>query len=130
MPARPGNSSHFTARPTDKALLADADEKDLTSQFGKGPLQRYTPNSISNIKALAIECAQIKKRGFATDEAEYNPGMRCVAVPIRMTDGSIVGSIGISAPESRFLKQYYPKYARIICKVAADIGKTADPDRS
>src|ERR1700722_15700920 len=94
-----------------KALLADADERDLTSQFGPGPLQRYTPSSISNIKALAIECLEIKKRGFATDEGEYNLGMRCVAAPIRMTDGSIVGSIGISAPESRFLKQHYPKYA-------------------
>jgi DNA-binding IclR family transcriptional regulator len=110
-----------------KALLADADERDLTSQFGPGPLQRYTPSSISNIKALAVECAAIKKRGFATDEAEYNLGMRCVAAPIRMTDGSIVGSIGISAPESRFLKQHYPKYAKKICKVAADIGSMLTP---
>jgi DNA-binding IclR family transcriptional regulator len=110
-----------------KALLADADEKDLTSQFGAGPLQRYTTSSISNIKALAVECSEIKKRGYATDEAEYNPGMRCVAAPIRMADGSIVGSIGISAPESRFLKQHYPKYAKKICKVAAEIGSLLSP---
>jgi DNA-binding IclR family transcriptional regulator len=110
-----------------KALLADADERDLRSQFGPGPLQKYTPSSISTIKALAVECAEIKKRGFATDEAEYNAGMRCVAAPIRMTDGSIVGSIGISAPESRFLKQYYPKYAKKICKVAAEIGSLLSP---
>ena len=113
-----------------KALLADADERDLVSQFGPGPLQKYTARSLGNIKALANECAEIKKRGFATDEAEYNEGMRCVAAPIRLTDGSIVGSIGISAPESRFLKSHYPKYAKKICKVAADIGSMLSPPDS
>ena len=113
-----------------KALLADADERDLTSQFGPGPLQKYTPSSIVNIKALAVECAGIKKSGFAMDEAEYNPGMRCVAAPIRLVDGSIVGSIGISAPESRFPKQHYRKYAKMICKVASDIGGMLSPSEA
>src|ERR1700733_9585248 len=110
-----------------KALLADADERNLKVQFGTSPLKKYTKTTITSIQALAIECAEIKKRGYATDEAEYNPGMRCVAAPIRMTDGSIVGSIGISAPESRFLKQHYPKYAKKICKVAEDIGTLLSP---
>jgi IclR family acetate operon transcriptional repressor len=110
-----------------KALLADADERDLTSQFGSGALRQYTPSTIASIRALAAECREIKKRGFATDEAEYNLGIRCVAAPIRMTDGSIVGSIGISAPESRFLKQHYAKYAKKICKVAEEIGTMLSP---
>jgi DNA-binding IclR family transcriptional regulator len=110
-----------------KALLADSDERELTSQFGSGPLRKYTPSTISSVKALAAECKDIRKRGFATDEAEYNPGMRCVAAPIRLADGSIVGSIGISAPESRFLKEHYPKFAKMICGVAADLGTLLSP---
>jgi transposase-like protein len=31
----------------DKALLADADERDLTSQFGSGPLPKYTQRTLS-----------------------------------------------------------------------------------
>ena len=110
-----------------KALLADSDERELASQFGSGPLRKYTPSTISSVKALATECRDIRKRGFATDEAEYNPGMRCVAAPIRLADGSIVGSIGISAPESRFLKEHYPKFAKMICGVAADLGTLLSP---
>ena len=110
-----------------KALLADSDERELASQFGSGPLRKYTPSTISSVKALATECRDIRKRGFATDEAEYNPGMRCVAAPIRLADGSIVGSIGISAPESRFLKEQYPKFAKLICGVAADLGTLLSP---
>jgi DNA-binding IclR family transcriptional regulator len=104
-----------------KALLADADERKLKSQFGVGPLTKHTRSTISTIKSLAVECTEIKQRGYATDEAEYREGMRCVAAPIRMEDGSIVGSIGISAPETRFPKNLYPKYAKIICSTADKI---------
>lgn len=105
-----------------KALLADADERNLKSQFGTGPLRKYTPTTIDSVETLAKECIKIKKQGFASDEAEYNSGTRCVAAPIRLEDGSIVGSIGISAPESRFPKESYPNYSRKVRKVAHDIG--------
>ncbi|QHN04208.1 IclR family transcriptional regulator [Granulicella sp. WH15] len=105
-----------------KALLADADEKELKSQFGIGPLTKHTPSTISTVKALTVECKEIHARGYATDEAEYNPGMRCVAAPIRLEDGSIVGSIGISAPEARFPKEHYAKYAKKISMAAREIG--------
>jgi DNA-binding IclR family transcriptional regulator len=110
-----------------KALLADADERELKSQFGAGPLTKHTSSTISTIKALAAECKAIRTRGFATDEAEYNLGMRCVAAPIRLEDGSIVGSIGISAPETRFPKELYGKYAKKICNVANEIGMLLSP---
>ena len=80
-----------------KALIADADEHELRSQFGAGPLQMYTKNTITTIKALAKECAAIRERGYATDESEYATDMRCIAAPIRLGN-DIVGSIGISAP--------------------------------
>jgi IclR family acetate operon transcriptional repressor len=105
-----------------KALLADADERELKAQFGPGPLQKYTKSTITNIDALIKDCAAIKKRGFSTDEAEYQEAIRCVAAPIRVQNDVIVGSIGISAPSSRFLKEQYPEYAQKVCKVANDIG--------
>ena len=110
-----------------KALLADADEKDLRSQFGQGPLVKYTPNTITTIKNLAIACKEIKRIGYSTDEAEYNEGIRCVAAPIRLADGSIIGSIGISAPDTRFRKQDYPKFAKKIARAAEEIGALLSP---
>jgi IclR family acetate operon transcriptional repressor len=105
-----------------KALLADADERELRAQFGPGPLQKYTKTTITSIDALVKDCTAIKKRGFATDEAEYQEEMRCVAAPIRVENDVIVGSIGISAPSSRFLKDLYPRYSEQVCKVANNIG--------
>ena len=106
-----------------KALLADADERELRSLFGPGPLQMHTRNTITTIKALAKECASISGQGYATDESEYTPDVRCIAAPIRL-GSEIVGSIGISAPASRFSKDLYPEYADKVRGVAARIGET------
>ena len=105
-----------------KALLVDADERELRAQFGAGPLQEYTKNTITTIKRLVKECAAINKRGYATDESEYAAEMRCIAAPIRLGN-QIVGSIGISAPASRFPKDLYPEYGMKVCSIAARIGE-------
>ena len=63
-----------------KALLADADERELRALFGSGQLRRYTKNSMTSIQELSKECVLIKKRGFATDEAEYAED--CAASPL------------------------------------------------
>jgi IclR family acetate operon transcriptional repressor len=106
-----------------KALIADADERELHSQFGAGPLQMYTRNTITAIRALAKECAAIRDRGYATDESEYTPEVRCIAAPIRLGN-DIVGSIGISAPASRFPKNLYTDYSQKVCSAAARIGES------
>src|SRR5580658_1900478 len=111
---------HCTAH--GKALIADADERELQSQFGTGPLQMYTKTTITTIKALAKECAAIRDRGYATDESEYTSEMRCVAAPIRVGN-DIVGSIGISAPTARFAKRLYNDYGTKIRNVAVRIGE-------
>lgn len=106
-----------------KALLADSDERELRSHFGAGPLQMYTRNTITAIKALAKECASIRERGYAIDESEYTPDVRCIAAPIRL-GSEIVGSIGISAPVSRFPKNLCQDYSEKVRSAAARIGES------
>jgi IclR family acetate operon transcriptional repressor len=90
--------------------------------FGGEPLERYTKNTIATIDILIKDCALIKKRGFALDESEYHEDLRCIAAPIRIHNGAIVGSIGISAPISRFPKTQLRVFAEHVCKTAQDIG--------
>lgn len=112
---------HCTAH--GKALLADLDERELRALFGAGPLQMFTRTTITSIKALAKECAIIHELGYAADESEYAPELRCIAAPIRFGK-DIVGSIGISAPSQRFSKDLYPEYAEKVCGVATRISNT------
>ena len=109
-----------------KALLAEDDESSLRKLFGAGPLQKYTPTTITTIKSLARECIAIGEQGYATDDSEYLAGVRCIAAPIRF-GSDIVGSIGISAPASRFAKSAYPDYAKKVRSVADRIAAHLTP---
>jgi DNA-binding IclR family transcriptional regulator len=90
-----------------KALLADLDLGELQSLFGTGPLRAYTKRTIGTVPQLAKVCTQIKAQGFATDDGEFQEGIRCVAAPIRAESGLVIGSIGISAPLQRFPEDRY-----------------------
>ena len=107
-----------------KALLSDLTLHDLENLFGNEPLPRYTPRTIVAVSDLAALCSQIKEQGFATDDAEFQEGMRCVAAPIRDEEGVVVGCIGISAPLARFPKERYPLVAKQVCDIAGQISQS------
>jgi IclR family transcriptional regulator, acetate operon repressor len=105
-----------------KALLADCGPAELRAIFGLKPLTAHTPQTITSLERLARVCAEIKQQGYATDEAEYQEGIRCVAAPIRDRDGALIGSIGISAPMTRFPRERFPQCAAQVKEVADAIG--------
>lgn len=90
-----------------KALLADCELSDLRTIFGSSQLRTYTKQTTRTLAQLAETCAQIRAQGYATDDGEYQEGVRCAAAPIRAHDGMVIGSIGISAPVLRFPKERY-----------------------
>lgn len=106
-----------------KALLADYDEQNLRSIFGSLKLEKYTKTTITSIPGLVKECAGIRQRGYALDEGEFLEGVRCVAAPIRLSSGMVVGSVGVSAPDSRFLKEHYPAHSARVIQCAQKIGE-------
>jgi IclR family acetate operon transcriptional repressor len=106
-----------------KALLADSDEQALKAIFGSKKLEKYTKTTITAVAALARDCAGIRQRGYALDESEFMEGVRCVAAPIRVADRTIVGSVGISAPASRFLKEHSSGHSARVIQCARRIGE-------
>jgi IclR family acetate operon transcriptional repressor len=72
--------------------------------------------------ALAKHCAEIRANGLAGDDGEYQEGIRCVAAPIRAEGGTVIGSIGISAPLSRFPQDKYEDWGARVRETAEKIG--------
>ncbi len=113
---------HCTAH--GKALLADMTLTDLKNILGAGPLQPRTKNSIVSIQRLARECAHIRAEGFATDAGEFSDEVRCVAAPVRDQDGTIIASVGISAPLTRFPKSRFASVAADVTAIAKAISSS------
>ncbi|HXJ44154.1 MAG TPA: IclR family transcriptional regulator [Bryobacteraceae bacterium] len=111
-----------------KALIADFTLDELKALYGSRSLQAHTTRTITSVTELARQCEEIRKNGYATDDAELQEGVRCVAAPIRDRDGAIIGSIGISAPLIRFPEERYAHVAPQVTAVARQIGNLINPD--
>jgi DNA-binding IclR family transcriptional regulator len=64
-------------------------------------LQSYTFRTITEPSALQHHIEQVKNQGYAMDDEEYNPGVRCIAVPVFDYRDRCIAAIGISGPTSR-----------------------------
>jgi DNA-binding IclR family transcriptional regulator len=104
-----------------KALLMDCELADLKAMFGSAPLQAHTSRTITSIKALAKECAKSKAQGYVIDDQEYVEGVRCLAAPVRDKDRTIIASIAISAPITRFPQERDATAAQQVCEAAMDL---------
>jgi IclR family transcriptional regulator, acetate operon repressor len=113
---------HCTAH--GKALLADCDLPALRQLLGSAPLRVYTRTTAKSVVRLARVCAQVRVDGFAIDDGEYIEDVRCVAAPIRDTDGEIVASVGISSPVTRLHTRAIPHAAAEVKKTAAAISES------
>jgi IclR family acetate operon transcriptional repressor len=111
-----------------KALLADCDLTELKTIFGSAPLQAYTNQTITSIKALARECAISRTQGYVLDDEEYVEGARCLAAPVRDKAGGIIAAIGISAPIARFPRERDAIFAKQVCEAAMDLSAVFSPD--
>ena len=80
-----------------KALITNAAEHDLEAVF-----DTLTP---TELRKLRTEMEIVKRRGYATDQEENEPGVACIGAPIVNEAGVSVGALSISGPSSRILKQ-------------------------
>jgi IclR family KDG regulon transcriptional repressor len=83
-------------------------------------LKRYTPHTILDINALRQHLQIIRQQGYATDNEEYDLGVRCLAVPVYDFQRAVIAAIGISSPSLRMTPDNLPRLAILV----QTIGKT------
>ena len=88
-----------------KAILAFLPEEQVRALFGKGPLEKFTPNTLASYDALAAEMKAVRSEGFARDREESHPELACLAVPVFGADGKVLAGISISFPRFRYPEQ-------------------------
>ena len=68
---------------------------------------------------LLREIEEVRRSGIAFDDGEFNPEVRCVAVPVRDFTGNVVGALGISGPVVALTIQALQSRSKIV-QAAAD----------
>lgn len=84
-----------------KAQLIDLSSDALRDLLGEGPYEQRGPNTITTLRALLDELADVRSQGYAVNDEELASGLRSVAAPVRDHTGQIVAAINISVPSVR-----------------------------
>lgn len=84
-----------------KAILAHYSRDHVEDIVDRHGLPERTANTITDPETLFATLEDVRERGYAYDDEEIQPGLRCVAAPIRDYDGGVLGAVSISGPVSR-----------------------------
>jgi DNA-binding IclR family transcriptional regulator len=104
-----------------KALLAhaaDAEIDELVARFG---LRALTPRTITDPARLKAHLREARRRGFAVDDEELEPGLRCVSAPIPEPVERPFAAVSISGPAWRLSPARDEDTARALQETAQEI---------
>lgn len=104
-----------------KALVAFLPEEEMDAIVQRLEFRPYTPRTITSPAQFKAHCWDVRAQGYAVDDEELHPGVRCIGAPIRGHEGSVVASLGISGPASRLSHDAIPRLARIVVHSANEI---------
>lgn len=96
-----GMHEHMHSTALGKAILAYFPDERIHNVVERHGLPEHTEQTITSRKALFEDLETIRERGYAVDNEESIPGLRCMAAPIKKGDEEIVGSVSVSGPISR-----------------------------
>ncbi|HUG56081.1 MAG TPA: IclR family transcriptional regulator [Candidatus Limnocylindrales bacterium] len=115
-----GNRVPLHATGVGKALLSALPRPRREALLDRLELRSFTPRTIVERPALLRALEEVRERGYAIDDEEYDDGVRCVAVSVGPA-GAPVAALSISAPASRLSRQRCTELAQLLRRAAADL---------
>ena len=96
MPSRVGLAIPMHSSGIGKTVLSDFTDEGLARYAARTGLVPRTERTISDLETLRRVVATVRERGYAEDDGENVPGVRCVAAPVRDHTGTIKYGLSIS----------------------------------
>lgn len=110
-----------------KLFLAADDPAQVRSYAERTGLTGQTPNSITDPAALDAELARVRSAGYARDNEELEPGVRCMAAAIHDDSGKLVAGLSISAPAEQVQESWLNLLLNKAAEISAALGYDAPP---
>ena len=96
--------------------------KVLLSELSEASLRWVYNSNARDLKVSEEEfleaIEQVRQNGYAYDDQEFSPGLRCVAAPIYGPGGKILFSMSVSAPVTRMEDETYRHVKELVIQYA------------
>lgn len=115
-----------------KAMIAFLPEDQLEPILRQQSYHTFTAHTYPDADALRVELAAIAERGHAYDREEHEPGIICVAVPIRTRGGRVLGAVSVTSSTERTsltgLDAHLPRIHAAVSSIAGEAQDWRFPD--
>lgn len=81
-----------------KSILAYLPDEEVIKVWDSSEIHTYTEKTITDLDTLRSSLERVRRLGYAVDDEEHEPGVRCVAAPIFNWSDHPVAAVSISAP--------------------------------
>jgi DNA-binding IclR family transcriptional regulator len=84
-------------------------------------LTAFTGYTITDPERLRAHLVEVCRNGYALDDEEYDPGIRCMAAPVYDSMGMMIAAIGISGPTVRVTREQIEPLSQLVKQAAAEL---------
>ena len=95
----PGTLTDLYTSSTGKVFLAFLHADRIAAILALHPPPASTSRSLTTLAQLTAETERVHAQGYAIDDEEFHPGVRCVAAPVTGHGGQVVAALGITVGE-------------------------------
>jgi IclR family KDG regulon transcriptional repressor len=106
-----------------RVLLAFMDDKNCREYIEKMGLERFTENTLTDVRKLDAELKEIRRLDWALSREEREPGSYSVVAPVREASGRVVASLCIAGPLYRLTDDLAQAYLTDVRSTAAEISE-------
>ncbi len=99
--SRPGGRAPLHCSSLGKAILAATPVEHIMPQLDTYSFRAFTDKTITSFVGFEDDLIRIKGRGYALDDEEYSPGLRCIAAPFFDENAEVLAAISLSGPSAR-----------------------------
>lgn len=105
-----------------KVLLSGLSREERINVLGTGPYERMSGNTITDFEILSTVLDCVLEQGYAIDDEEAFPGIRCVAAPVKEgRNGRIIAAISATVPKQRMDETRTMEICKMLMETAAEI---------
>jgi IclR family acetate operon transcriptional repressor len=106
-----------------KALVSRLSREDVEAILHEHGLARATPKTITSAARFLQELEKTRARGYALDDEENNPGVRCVAAPVVDSSGQVQAAVGVSGTTAQVTHANIPRIAELVQEAARRVSR-------
>ena len=119
--AAPGGRTPVMNSGMGKAIVATWPDAAIEALVARHGLRPVTARSLRTPEAVRAEIALIRRRGYAFDDEEFTPGLRCVAAVVWAPTGEPLGALSVSALSARLAPAEMPALGTRVRALAREL---------